>query len=54
MKDKVKMKEFVGLRAKKTFTFLLDDGTENKKAKDTKRKLKFEDCKNYLKATQNL
>ena len=59
MKDKVKMKEFVGLRAKKTFTFLSDDGTENKKAKDTKkcivkRKLKFEDCKNYLKATQNL
>ena len=36
MKDKVKLKEFVGLRAKKTFSFLLDDGAENKKAKDTK------------------
>ena len=45
--------KFVGLRAK-TYSFLLDDGSEDKKAKCTKtcvvkRKLKFENYKNYLK-----
>ena len=44
------MKEFVGLRAKAD-RYLRDDGTEDKKAKNTKkyvirRKLKFEDYKN--------
>ena len=48
------MKEFLGLRTK-TYNYLIDDDSENKKAKDTKRcvkkrKLKFE---NYsLEATQ--
>ena len=59
MKDelgrKVKTK-FVGLRAK-TYSCLMDDGTEDKKAKGTKkcvtkRKLKFENYKNCLEATQ--
>ena len=59
MKDelgrKVKTK-FVGLRAK-TYSCLIDDGTEDKKAKGTKkcvtkRKLKFENYKNCLEATQ--
>ena len=50
------MKEFIGLRAK-TFSYLIDDCSEDKKAKDTKkcvieRKLKFEDHKNCLEATQ--
>ena len=50
------MKEFVGLRAK-TYSYLIDDDSEDKKAKDTKkcainRKLKFEDYKNYLEAAQ--
>ena len=50
------MKEFIGLRAN-TFSYLIDDCSEDKKAKDTKkcvieRKLKFEDYKNCLEATQ--
>ena len=50
------MKEFVGLRAK-ICSYLIVDGSEDKKAKDTKRsvikiKLKFEDYKNCLEATQ--
>ena len=50
------MTKFVGLRAK-AYSYLLDDGSEDKKAKDTKkcvikRKLKFENCRNYLEATQ--
>ena len=50
------MTEFVGLKAK-TYSYLIDDGSENIKAKDTKkcvikRKLKFENYKNSLKATQ--
>ena len=54
--DRKIMKEFVGLRAK-TYSYLIDDGSEDKKAKDTKkcvikRKLKFEDYKNCLEATQ--
>ena len=47
------MTKFVGLRAK-TYSYLIDDGNEDKKAKGTKkyaikRKLKFEKC---LEATQ--
>ena len=50
------MTKFVGLRAK-TYSYLIDDGSENKKAKETKkcvikRKLKFQNCKNCLKGTQ--
>ena len=50
------MMKFVGLRAI-THSYLIDDGSEDKKAKDTKkcvikRKLKFENYKNYLEATQ--
>ena len=46
------IKEFVGLRAK-TYSYLIDDGGEDKKAKDTKmciikRKIQFEDYKNCL------
>ena len=48
--------KFVGLRAK-TYSYLIDDGSEDKKAKGTKkcvikRKLKFENYKNCLEATQ--
>ena len=50
------MTKFVGLRAK-AYSYLIDDGSENKKAKGTKkcvikRKLKFESYKNCLAATQ--
>ena len=50
------MTKFVWLRAK-TNSYLIDDGSEIKKAKDakkcvTKRKLKFENYKNSLEATQ--
>ena len=50
------MKEFVGLRAK-TYSYLIDDGSEDKKAKGTKkcvikRKLKFQDYRNCLEAVQ--
>ena len=50
------MKKFVGLRAK-TYIYLIYDGSEGKKAKSTKkcvmkRKLKFENYKNCLEATQ--
>ena len=50
------MKEFVGLTAK-TYSYLIDNGSEYKKAKGTircviKRKLKFEDYKNCLEVTQ--
>ena len=45
--------KFVGLKTK-TSNYLMDDGSKDKKAKDTKkcvkkRKLKFENYKNYLK-----
>ena len=48
--------EFVGLRSK-TYCYLIDNVSEDKKAKVTKkcvikRKLKFEDYKNCLEATQ--
>ena len=50
------MRRFVRLRAK-TYSYLIDDGSEDKKAKGTqkcaiKRKLKFENYENCLKATQ--
>ena len=50
------MTKFVGLRAK-TYSYLIDDASEDKKAKGTKkcvikRKLKFENYKNCLEATQ--
>ena len=50
------MKKFVWLRAK-TYSYLIDDGSEDKKVKGTKncvmkRKLKFQDHKNCLEATQ--
>ena len=59
MKDELggkTMIKFVGLRTK-TYSYLIDDGREDKKAKDTKkcvikRKLKFENYKSCLKATQ--
>ena len=59
MKDKLGpkiMTKFVGLKAK-TYSFLIEDGSEDKKAKATKkyvikRKFKFENFKNCLEATQ--
>ena len=50
------MTKLVRLRAK-AYSDLLDDGNKDKKAKDTKkcvikRKLKFENYKNYLEVTQ--
>ena len=59
MKDDLGRKittKFVGLRAK-TYSYWIDDGSENKKAKSRKkfvikRKLKFENYKNCLEATQ--
>ena len=49
------MTKFAGLRAK-TYSYLVDDGSEVKKAKDAKksvikRKLRFENYKNCLEAT---
>ena len=59
MKDELHEKimvKFVGLRAK-TYSYLIDNGSEDKKTKDTKmcvikRKLKFENDKKCLEATQ--
>ena len=50
------MTKFFGLRAK-TYSYLIDQSSEDKKAKGTKkcvikRKLKFENYKNCLEATQ--
>ena len=50
------MTKFVGLRAK-TYNYLIDNSSEDKKAKCTKkcvikRKLKFENYKNSLEITQ--
>ena len=47
--------KFVELRAK-TYSYLIDDGNEDRKAKDTKncvikRKIKFESYRNCLEAT---
>ena len=54
--DRQIIKEFVGLRAK-TYTCLKNNNDEDKKAKSTescviKRKLKFQDYKKRLEATQ--
>ena len=59
MKDELggkSMTKIVWLRAK-TYSYLIDDGSEDKKAKGTqncvkKRKLKFENYKNCLEASQ--
>ena len=59
MKDKLggkTMVNFVGLRAK-SYSYLIDGNSEDKKAKGrkkcvTKRKLKFQNYKNCLEATQ--
>ena len=59
MKDELSekiMTKFVGLRVK-TYSDLIDDDSEDKKAKGTKkcvtkRKLKFENYKNSLEAIQ--
>ena len=59
MKDELGRKittKFVGLRAK-TYSCLINDSSEDKKAKGTKkcvikRKIKFENYKNCFKATQ--
>ena len=59
MKDKLGeeiMTKLVGLRGK-TYSYLIDDDSKDKTAKDTKkciikRKLKFKSYKNYLEATQ--
>ena len=59
MKDKLGgkiMTKFVGLRDR-TYSYLIDDGSKDEKAKGTKkcvmiRKLKFENYKNCLEATQ--
>ena len=50
------MTKFVGL-TEKTYSYLINDGSEDKKAKCTikcviKRKLKLENCKNRLQATE--
>ena len=50
------MGKFVGLKAK-AYSYLIKDGSEDKKPKSTKkcvikRKLKYENYKNRLKATQ--
>ena len=54
--DGKNLEEFDGLRTK-TYSYLIDYGSEDKKAKGTKmciikRKLKFRDHKGYLEATQ--
>ena len=51
-----KMKDFAALRAK-IYTYLTNNKDQNKKAKGTKeyiirREIKFEDHKNFLKATK--
>ena len=59
MKDELGGKiiiKFVGLRTK-SYSYLIDDGNEDKKSKGTKdfvnkRKIKFENYKNFLEATQ--
>ena len=59
MKDELggkNMTKFVGLRAK-TYSYLIDDGSEDKKSKGTKkcvikRQIKLENYKNCLEAYQ--
>ena len=50
------MTKFVRLRAK-TYSYLIDDDSKDKKAKGTRKcviksKIKFENCKNCLEATE--
>ena len=45
------MIKLVGLRAK-SYSYVMDDGGEDKKAKGTLRKLEFENYKNCLEATR--
>ena len=45
------MTKFVGLKAK-TYSYLVNDGSEDKKQKAQKRKLKYENYKNCLETTQ--
>ena len=57
MKDELNRKLMTNKIRAKTYSYLIDDGNEDKKAKDTKkcvinRKLKFENYKNPLEATQ--
>ena len=52
----ISWQKYVGLRVK-TYSYLIDDGREDRKTKGTKkccikRKLKFENHKNYLEPTQ--
>ena len=52
----ISWQKFVGLRVK-TYCYLIDDGREDRKIKGSKkccikRKLKFENHKNYLEPTQ--
>ena len=52
----ISRQKYVGLRVK-TYSYLIDDGREDRKTKGTKkccikRKLKFENHKNYLEPTQ--
>ena len=59
MKDELGEKvivKFVGLRAK-TYSYLIDDGSQDKKSKSTKKcvikiKFKFQNYRNCLQATQ--
>ena len=59
MKDELGEKiilKFVGLRAK-AYSYLIDDGSQDKKSKSTKkcvikRKFKFQNYRNCLQATQ--
>ena len=58
MEDELGGKQMTELAASrpKTYSYLIDNGDENKKAKGTKkrairRKLKCEDCKHCLEAT---
>ena len=59
MKDKLggkTMTKLIGLR-EKTYSYLIDESSEDENAKDTKkgaikRKLEFENCKKYSGATQ--
>ena len=44
------MTKFVGLKAK-TYSYLIDEGSKDKKQKAQKRKLKFENYKKYIEET---
>ena len=44
------MTKFVGLKAK-TYSYLIDEGSKDKKQKAQKRKIKFENYNNYIEET---